>query len=476
MSALTNEIRQELRQTDPPEASEAPANVPDIVRIGSLPTNLEMSIDTDITQPVVISQNFCRIVLENKGLLHSNSKITFSMAQSDSVAYMPLGTGAFSVLERCTLKCGTRTINEIDDFAHYESYRSTFIASENMLERETVTTGRAIAYDFDYNNLDNTESDFIRLDVGREVDNDNSGDTTLPDYMLLPQKAEYQINISSLFPFLKMNQIPLYLLREQVSIELVFKPLAPTKATSARMCVRQGESTTGADFNVDLDSIRMIADYIYYPTELMDAFAKQNTNMTMSYMDYRLSKQSLTSSTNASNINNIRNVGGNGKIVTKLIVGLSDDSKSQGLLNQYNSMSCYNGDAFSASLISNVKYNGNFLYPIDVNSYARHFHNVQQAEGTQPFLTKSMYSGETDDFTDGELEGHDQDGALESHFFRQSYRLNRGERVNSRGIELSNNYTLMDDGSGSKTYTQRCWVESAKLANISNGVIVCYDA
>ena len=74
------DVSRELSKTAPPEESSAPANVPEIVRIGSIPTNMTMDVDSDILEPVVKSQSFCRFVLENKGLLHSNSKIVFSIS------------------------------------------------------------------------------------------------------------------------------------------------------------------------------------------------------------------------------------------------------------------------------------------------------------------------------------------------------------------------------------------------------------
>ena len=71
MSSMSQEIQQEVKTPAPPEVSQAPANVPDIVRIGALPTNMQMSVDSDILEPVVKSQNFCRFVLENNLLAYN---------------------------------------------------------------------------------------------------------------------------------------------------------------------------------------------------------------------------------------------------------------------------------------------------------------------------------------------------------------------------------------------------------------------
>ena len=87
-----NQISQELAKTAPPDDSAAPPNVPDLIRIGAIPTNLQMDIDTDILEPVVKSDSFIRYVLDKKGFLHSNSKLVFAMSAGDqaSTAFFPL--------------------------------------------------------------------------------------------------------------------------------------------------------------------------------------------------------------------------------------------------------------------------------------------------------------------------------------------------------------------------------------------------
>jgi hypothetical protein len=497
------DISREVAKTAPPEDSPAPANVPEIVRIGAIPSNLMMDVDSDILEPVVSSQSFMRYVLDNKGLLHSNSKLVFSMKHETQGEYFfPLGVGVMALIERATLKVGTKTINSIDDWNAYQSYRSTFVSCENMKNRELVTTGRALAYDFEYNQTSdgnalkrrstttsNTHADKVMLDIGRyqeirhtntPVDGKpvitmNTRDCKLPDYMLLNASGgppEFQINLSDLFPFLKMNQLPLYMMKEQVSIEL---RLTPHK-TDGRMCCRQ-TTTANGDIEIDQTKSKLIADYIFYPTDVMEAYARQNQNMSFTYMDYFLSKQSF-SSTFGTDTKQIRNIGGAGKIITKLIVGVSplfstDVNKEVSLLNNYNAVSCSGTGKSSGSLVSNVKYNGEFLYPIDRVNNALHFHDVSQAEGSLPFITRSEYCSElADDITESTFEGHVQATQLTSKFFRQAYRLNRHTRINTRGIELFHTYQSLDTGD----FTQRCWVESVKMANLSNGILNCYDA
>ena len=46
------------------------SQVPELMKLGQIPTDLEMSVDTDVLEPVVFSQSFCRFQLQNKGFLH----------------------------------------------------------------------------------------------------------------------------------------------------------------------------------------------------------------------------------------------------------------------------------------------------------------------------------------------------------------------------------------------------------------------
>ena len=95
-------------------------NVPDLVKIGSIPSNLQMDYDTTVYEPVTKSQNFIRFQIDNKGILHSNSKLTITMeAGIAEKSFFPLGVGVNSLIERATLKCGGKTLSEIDDWNHY---------------------------------------------------------------------------------------------------------------------------------------------------------------------------------------------------------------------------------------------------------------------------------------------------------------------------------------------------------------------
>ena len=165
------------------------AQVPELMKLGEIPTNLQQSVDTDILDPVVFSQNFCRFTLQKKGFLHSFSRLTFSLDAMTRVlnknTTYNANIGIHSLIERATLKVGAKTICEIEDFSSYMAYKSMFIQNDINAEREAVLTGRIINHGFTYSDApsqadgaNNYDAEGYHLDNGTNVLGDYSGSVT----------------------------------------------------------------------------------------------------------------------------------------------------------------------------------------------------------------------------------------------------------------------------------------------------------
>ncbi len=464
-------------------------NVPDLLRVSPMDTTTVTDVETSMLDPVVISDNFCRFVLLNKGILHSHSKITLAAevtADTDK-RYFPPNIGVKSLISRAALKVGTKTLQEIDGYNYLSAYKDMFTNNEHQLEREQVQSSRCISHEFRYSGdvntnggaENNTRAPTYGLGNGREYDRPTPVAITsrlnIHDWADIANAPVFQIALSDLFPMLKQTQLPLYMMNEQVSIELTFEPV-----NTQRLCVASGVASETV--TVKQDQVKMIADYIYYPQELMDSYRQANNVISFNHFDYRHSKLSV-SATSTSGTTQIRNLGGAGRIVTKVITGIQADSASDtSVLNQYHSISPERHYSFgqapadgnnNGSLTVNIRYNDKFLYPIDVTNPARQFHNTAQAEGMVPFITREEFCAEGVAMTNDTYEGHIQntgDGGDEpgiiGRFNWLSYRLNRNERVNSRGLEYYFKYQGLNNSS---SYTQRTWLELAKLTTISGG-------
>ncbi len=490
-----------------PQASQ----IPDLVKIGAVSTDTAINVQTDILDPVIFSESECRFVLENKGILHSNSRITFSSAgdcvQNASVgthrAFYPANIGCHSVIQRCSLRVGTKTLCEIEDYGHFAAYETSFLPPDAIKEREQVMSGRFMSIEPKYINrsipyassdvgASNTESikeaESIGIDNARDAtlqdpsegffNQLNNASDPLPtgvvwDWQNEVRKPQFSVLLADLFPFLKLNQLPLYMLSEQVSIHLTFQDKKSDAGadTSVRVCHNEGQGLT-KDLTLTRPDCQLVADYIFYPQDMMEQYRQANATMSFNYVDYQFMKRSVAQTEYQSGL--IQNVGGAGRIVNKVVVMATlANTNADSLLNQYTA----NGPTIDANstgkVTTNLKYNDNFLYPVDVDNDARHYHNVFQSEGRVPYISRDLYRGEGQLATDAtdtpgseNFEGHDMKTAIQQGFFYTAYRLNKGERVNSRGIELYDTRNPMTN-----TSTLRAYLQVVKLATLRDGVM-----
>jgi hypothetical protein len=263
------------------------------------------------------------------------------------------------------------------------------------------------------------------------------------------------------------------MMSEQVSIHLTFtdKRVDSAANESERVCHNEGQGLT-KDLTLTRPDCQLVADYIFYPQDMMEQYRQANATMSFNYVDYQFMKRTVLQTEFQTGI--IQNVGGAGRIVNKVVVMAAlTNRNADSLLNEY----VANGPVIDANstgkVTTNLKYNDNFLYPVDVDNDARHYHNVFQSEGRVPYISRDLYRGEgqlatdqTDTPGSENFEGHDMKGTIRQSFFYTAYRLNKGERVNSRGIEL---YDTRNPMSGDTTL--RAYLQIVKMATLRDGVM-----
>jgi len=206
----------------------------------------------------------------------------------------------------------------------------------------------------------------------------------------------------------------------------------------------------------------------------MTRFANANQTMNFNYVDYRLNKRSLTQA--QAQVKQVMNVGGAGRIVNKVVSGLFNDNQSQvdkTILNLYCPVAPSRSGNNNTDLTTNLRYNDTYLYPIDLTSPAIQFDKVVRGEGSIPYVTREEYSREGHGaITPTTFQGHAQNQNLPGQFFWNVYKLNKNERVNSRGIEIETQYGAVVNA----THTHRSWLELVKTAQLTNGKLTCYFA
>jgi len=476
--------------------------IPDLIKIGAIPSEYGQKLHTDVIDPVTFSQRRVRFTLSRvAGFLHSNSKITLAVTPQAGVSkgFYPLNVGVSQLIQTAQLTIGNNTVCSIDDYNNFHQYQSMFISNEDNKEREQYLSQRCIAHMPVYDDRTANVTDkppnsakTIGIDVGRNpvvpaaggagafellpfMEQDGSSAQTISEAPV------YSVYLSDLFPFLKFNQLPMFMLDEEVHIDLTFIDATSSLSggvNSQRICVNNGDGDTLA-FDVNESECKLIYDSITYDGDIMDKYASQNPKLTFQYADYRLTKRTGKQDDGADpKLNDFGSltlpIGGNGRLCSKVFFGLQADSS-------FVAKSLLNGTtAFGEFILSyNLLYNDRFEFTVDRTNSALQFATTQAAEGQVPMLSHDeilLRNTAASSLTNETLEGHTQaasDEGLGALFRWNAIRPNKGERINNKGMDLIYKIpSVLTDG----TYTLRVYTELLKVATIENGRFNCYFA
>ena len=472
--------------------------IPDLIKIGAIPSEYGQMLHTDVIDPVTFSQNRVRFTLQRvAGFLHSNSKVTLAVTPNTTTsAFYPVNIGISNLVQSARLSVGNKTVCEIDDYSHFHQYQSLFISNEDNREREQFLSQRCISHQpiYDDRVADVTDkppnsAKKVGLDVGRNPTVASGGG--VGSFQLLPfmkhdatsaqtiaDAPVYSVYLSDLFPFLKFNQLPMFMLNEEVHIDITF--VEPTTSLAAaglsrRMCIDATEGGTEANtkisYNVNQDEVKLIYDSITYDGDIMDRYAQQNPKLTFQYVDYRLAKRT---GNQAAFANLTFPIGGNGRLVSKVILGLqkNENFTPVSLCNGVVAKDVPSGQSLSLNLL----YNDLFEFNTDRDNTALLFHTTQSAEGKVPMVTRDEYqTSPTSALTAETMEGHAQSSGtvgLGGVMRWTAIRPNKGQRVNNKGMDL----VYKASGLPAETYTLRVYLELLKVATIEDGVFNCYFA
>jgi hypothetical protein len=469
--------------------------IPDLIKVGAIPSSYGQMLHTDVIDPVTFSQNRVRFTLQRvAGFLHSNSKITLAVTPlTTTTAFYPLNIGVSNLVRSAALRIGNETVCEIDDYDQFHAYQSMFISNEDNKEREQFLSQRCISHKPIYDDRTANTTDKppnsakkVGLDVGRNPVVPAAGGAGT--FRLLPFQLHdstsaqsvadapvYSVYLSDLFPFLKFNQLPLFMIDQEVHIDIEFQPTTSSLSAaglSRRMCVANGDAASNqVEYQINEDEVKLIYDSITFDGEIMEKYKQQNPSLTFQYVDYRLAKRTGDQTEFA---DLTFQLGGNGRLVSKVIMGLqrNENFTPVSLLNGVTAKDVPAAESLSINLL----YNDLFEFNTDRSNAALLFHTTQHAEGKVPMVTRDEYqTSGVSAITDETFEGHAQNSGavgLGGLFRWTAIRPNKGQRVNNKGIDL----TYKATGLGADTYTLRVYLEMMKIAKIENGQFSCYFA
>jgi len=490
---------------EPAEGEEVPEErIPDLMKIGQIPTSYGQTLTTDVIDPVTFSQKRVRFTLQRvAGFLHSNSKVTLAVTpKTNARAFYPLNIGVSSLIKSAQLLVGNKQICSVEDYGEYHAYQSMFISNENNREREQYLSQRCINHGPVYEDLEfgagaddtpNSASTY-GLSLGKTPDasaEDGSHPMKLLPFQIhdassaqsISEAPVYSVYLSDLFPFLKTNQLPAFMIDEEIHIDITFQDKLSSlsgASNSIIMCQQDTGGSVGVEYDITESQVKLVYDSISYDGAIMTQYAKENPKLVFQYEDYRLAKRTGDESAFS---DLTFSVGGNGRLVSKVFFGLQPDAnkKAKSMCNGYVAAAPTTN---SQKLTTNLLYNDRYLFSVDRSNDAQLFQTTAQAEGAIPMISRDEYynpgiavpenANGRSGLTAAKFEGHIQElnaAGLGGNCRWTAFSLNRAERVNNKGIDLVYKNTVPPGN-----YTLRVWVELLMVATIEGGKMDCYFA
>mgnify|MGYP003647355351 CR=1 FL=1 len=268
----------------------------DILSVKATTEPQDIRIETTILEPQLISNTHATFLFNNTGILDKHTRIVVPVTCANtnllSENQFFLTAGAYGLLRTATLKYQGNDIAQTDEVGAYNSMRRMFKPQNHRNKVEGVKIGSSFAFrpdgiqsytidaDQDADGfVDNGKvalmnSKYFRGDdIYHEfvnVEGTDYGGTNLnPRYAIQSTTAttfHAIFSLEDLFPeFLGNIQIPLFLLDNQLSLELTFSP-----ESSRRVFMANG---VGAELNlaIDTDNVLMVMDLLYYGERTMNA-------------------------------------------------------------------------------------------------------------------------------------------------------------------------------------------------------------
>lgn len=473
--------------------SDDKANVPNFLKLSEIPVDYVQQVETDLLEAVVHQEatatttGVCRFELQNKGFLHSHSKLFISLIPNadNSTAFLPQNIGIASVIDSARISVGNVVLNEISDWSSLHAIKSQFIDNEYQKEREQYSTGRCINHRYTYKEGNGAQSKVLSAKYGLDNGREYSGTAAavgqlkqLPFSNMdgtsinkISQSPVYAIDLVDLFPFLGRQELPLYQINQPVTIELTW-----SKTNRDRVSVRgEAGSLVNKPYLIDRNELKFCADYIFYgATDEMARFAAANPVLEFAFEDYRLIKSTVGHAALASGI--VTNLGMANRMVSRVLTVLTETGEGDdAICNRYVGEAPEKTAATGqiGTIEYNLRYNDRFEYATNLTNPARIFNQLIASEGI-PFVTRQEYSGEQQGITSATFENLQQNAAnddgIRGTFFTLGTRLT-GKRIGQRGIELHLKINKMR----SFPYNVRSYCEYLRRAVLSNGMFEVYN-
>ena len=379
-------------------------SLPDILNVKTMPTVENMRIDTQQLDPITISDSECVFQIPKNGILDGGSMVSLAVTTAAGVedAYFPVKTGIYGLVKSAHLLVGSKEIASSEDVGFYETMVSQFSTPEHRAFVESVKSGRAMDR---FVEVDEATGRLLPVDLEYTLfANDNSARAVVPKN-LKPSPLDsttpvFSVPLSNLIPMARSRQLPLFALKENVFLRLVFN--TQSERTDRTICCFPSGSASSGVIKPSRVNIKFYSDHLYYSQPQMEALRSQvfsEQGLSYLYEDQIMTLAQVPDSANPGAGTVVtqsveRDIAVSGRTVRSLLdqekFSTLGDNPGIDVLGQYVSNDMATETAY------NFRINEQRVYDRDVTKPAHKFNELSQVFASPLQVPSQFYSFDVD--------------------------------------------------------------------------------
>ena len=298
----------------------------------------DLRLESSVIEPVVKSQNFCRFEIpRGKGILDSDTAVQLSIKNSDtgtagSRSYLSILQGIKALVNKAVLRIGGKIVATTEEYNFLSATKAGLTPADDMESIHHNLEGSQ----FWWRNLTQMQeagspaAPSLNLNGsvmlgGNHFENETgTGDQMnfLVDEHILPTSSDtttpkFMVRLHDLFPFLKQNQLPLFVIPEHsVYVELYFNnPSTPAPVVQNHA----GNSV----ISIVEDDLKLFATYQFFSDEVMGRIQNRydNEGLSFIYEDIQYVRKGLVAAAGAADTQELTaDIGAQNKVVREIFI------------------------------------------------------------------------------------------------------------------------------------------------------------
>ena len=374
--------------------------LPEILSVKPLSTAENMEIKTEILDPISFSNTECTFQIPKNGILDGGSFVSLAVRTATGVgdAFLPLKTGIHGLVKSVQLLCGSKVIASNDDYAHYTTMTRQFETPEHRANVDMVKSGTCLDR---WNQIDATSGRLCPKDLfWTTVADDNTARCDVP-LIITPTSSDattpvFCVPLSTLVPFMRSRQLPLFSMKESVYIRIQFNTQTE-RGDGTICCFTEGSASSGVIVPSQANC-KFYSDHLYYTDGTMAETQKKvysENGLSYVYEDLITTNAQIPATANPAAGAIVeqkveRDLAISGRTLRSILMASKTTGATHNLLGNYTA------DCDLTNSLFNLRINENRLWDRDLENPA-HKHNELTKVMDKPLqVPNQLYSYNTD--------------------------------------------------------------------------------